>query len=198
MDRLIDLRSTDAMTTPTIPTRPPALLAGSPAFDVAPTGHPVRDVPADLVRRALASRSYAVLATVSPAGRPHAAGVLYTMVGDDLWLSTETTSRKGRNLLASPHVGVTVPVRRLPIGPPATIHLQGRAVVVAVDDPEVLRLVATGDLKAITSHGEREIPDGCFVRITPGRTIHTYALGMSLWSALRNPLASAGRSTLRP
>lgn len=187
------------MTTATAPTTidaPPAPLEGSPAS--ASTGHPVRDVPADLVRRALARRSYAVLATVSPAGRPHAAGVLYTMVGDDLWLSTETTSRKGRNLLASPHVGVTVPVRRLPIGPPATIHLQGRATVLAVDDPEVLRLVATGDLKAITSHGEREIPDGCFVRITPGRTIHTYALGMSLWSVLRNPLASAGRSTFRP
>ncbi|HEV7723325.1 MAG TPA: pyridoxamine 5'-phosphate oxidase family protein [Iamia sp.] len=166
--------------------------------DLAATGHPVRTVPAALVRRALARRSYAVLATVSPAGRPHAAGVLYTTVGDDLWVSTETTSRKGRNLRADPHVGVTVPVRRLPVGPPATIHFQGRAEVLAVDDPEVLRLVETGDLKAITSHGEREIPDGGFVRITPGRTIHTYALGLSLWSVLRNPLAAAGRATLRP
>ncbi len=170
MDRLTDPGSTDGMTTATIPT--------------------------DLVRKALAKRSYAVLATVSPAHRPHAAGVLYTMVGDQLWLSTETTSRKGRNLLADPHVGVTVPVRRLPVGPPATIHFQGRADVLAVDDPEVQRLVATGDLKAITSHGELDHPDGCFVRITPARTIHTYALGMSLWSVLRNPLASAGRAEL--
>jgi hypothetical protein len=174
---------TTAAVSPTIP------------IDLASTGHAVRDVPADLVRKALATRSYAVLATVSPAGRPHAAGVLYTTVGDDLWVSTETASRKGRNLLANPHVGVTVPVRRLPVGPPSTIHFQGRADVVGVDDPEVLRLVGTGDLKAITSHGELEIPDGCFVRITPGRTIHTYALGMSLWSVLRNPLASAGRTT---
>lgn len=165
--------------------------------DIAPTGHPVRTVPADLVRRALVKRSYAVLATVSPAGRPHAAGVLYTMVGDDIWLSTETTGRKGRNLLAGPHVGVTVPVRRTPIGPPATIHLQGRAEVFGPDAPEVARLVATGDLKAITSHGELDLADGCFVRITPARTIHTYALGMSLWSAIRNPLAAAGHTTFR-
>lgn len=164
----------------------------------APTGHPVRDVPAALVRRALARRSYAVLATVSPAGRPHAAGVLYTMVGDDLWLSTETTGRKGRNLLSGPHVGVTVPVRRLPVGPPATIHFQGRAEVLGPDDPEVRRLVGTGDLKAITGHGELDLPDGCFVRITPARTVHTYALGMSLWAALRNPLAAAGRATFGP
>jgi hypothetical protein len=168
-----------------------------PTPDLAATDQVVRTVPADLVRRALAKRSYAVLATVSPAGRPHSAGVLYTMVGDDLWLSTETTGRKGRNLLAGPHVSVTVPVRRLPVGPPSTIHFQGRAEVLGVDDPEVLRLAATGDLKAITSHGELELPDGCFVRITPAATVHTYAIGMSLWSVLRNPLASAGRTSFR-
>lgn len=163
--------------------------------DLAATGHPVRTVPADLVRRALARRSYAVLATVSPAGRPHAAGVLYTTVGDDLWVSTETTGRKGRNLRADPHVGVTVPVRRLPVGPPAAIHFQGRAEVLAVDDPEVRRLVETDDLRSITGHGELELPDGCFLRITPGPTIHTYALGLSLWSVMRNPLTAAGKAT---
>jgi hypothetical protein len=168
-----------------------------PTADLASTGHPIRTVPADLVRKALAKRSYAVLATVSPAGRPHAAGVLYTMVGDDIWLSTETTGRKGRNLLASPHVGVTVPVRRIPVGPPATIHLQGRAEVFGVDAPEVRRLVETGDLTSITSHGELDLADGCFVRITPARTIHTFALGMSLWHVLRNPLACAGRTSFR-
>lgn len=161
-----------------------------------PDGPPVRDVAPDLVLRALARRSYAVLATVSPAGRPHAAGVAYVTVGSTLYLSTERGSRKGRNLEANPHVGVTVPVRRLPLGPPATIHFQGRAEVLDVDDPEVLTLVESGDLKGITSHGELDLPDGCFVRITPARTVHTYALGMSLWAVVRDPLALAGRTTL--
>lgn len=39
----------------------------------------------------------------------------------------------------------------------------------------------------VTRHGELALADGCFVRITPGRTIHTYDLGMSLGSVLRNP-----------
>ncbi|QYG91043.1 pyridoxamine 5'-phosphate oxidase family protein [Iamia sp. SCSIO 61187] len=169
-----------------------------PPADPADAGPPVRDVPADVVRKALATRSYAVLATVSPAGRPHAAGVLYTTVGDDLWVSTETASRKGRNLVASPHVAVTVPVRRLPLGPPATIHFQGRAEVLAVDDPEVRRLVGMGELKGITSHGELDLPGGCMIRITPAATVHTYGVGMSLWSFVRNPLAAAGRATFRP
>lgn len=165
-------------------------------IDLAPTGHPVRTVPAVVVRKALATRSYAVVATVSPAGRPHSAGVLFTTVGDDLWFSTETTGRKGRNLLATPHIGVTVPVRRLPVFAPATIHFQGRAEVFGPDDPEVQRLVTTGDLKAITSHGELDLGDGCFVRVRPNRTVHTYALGMSLWQVARNPLACAGRAVL--
>lgn len=169
----------------------------TPDPDPAPAAA-VRAVPADLVRKALAARSFAVLATVSPAGRPHAAGVLYTTVGDDLWVSTETTSRKARNLIATPHVAVTVPVRRLPVGPPSTIHFQGRAEVLPVDDPEVRRLAGTGELKGITSHGELDLPGGCMVRITPTSTVHTYGLGMSLRSFVRHPLDAAGTATFRP
>ena len=58
MDRLTGSVSTGSMTTTTHP---------QPAPATAATGNPVRDVPADVVRKALATRSYAVLATVSPA-----------------------------------------------------------------------------------------------------------------------------------
>lgn len=154
------------------------------------------EVPPALVLRTLARRSYAVLATVSPAGRPHATGIAYAAVGRHLYASILRGSRKGRNVAADPHVAVTVPVRRLPVGPPATIHFQGTAELLAVDDPEVRRLVAGGEVEGITSHGELDLPDGCIVRITPGATVHTYALGMSLWRVLRDPLSAAGRTTL--
>lgn len=177
------------MTPTTTPTAPAPAAA-------PPDPTPVRDVPAALVERALARRSYAVLATVSPAGRPHAAGVLYAAVGTTLYLSTDRASRKGRNLASTPHVGVTVPVRRLPVGPPAAIQLQATAEVLAVDHPDVVALAADGSIAAVTRHGELERPDGCIVRLTPGRTVHTYGLGMSLWRLLREPLAAAGRATL--
>jgi hypothetical protein len=157
--------------------------------------HLTRLVDPALVRKVVAKRSYAVLATVSPAGRPHAAGVLYAVAGDDLWVSTHLESRKGRNVATTPYVGLTIPVRRIPLGPPGAVQAQARAEVVALDDPRVAPLVADGSLKGITSHGELDLPGGCFLRITPNRTVHTYGLGLSLWALARDPLAAEGRST---
>jgi general stress protein 26 len=157
----------------------------------------VRVVPPELVRAAIAKRSYAVVATVSAAGHPHAAGILYATVGPDLYFSTDRGSRKGRNLAAHGRVGITVPVRRVPFGgPPSAVQLQGSAEVLATDDPHVLGLVERGELKSITSHGELDRPDGCIVRVTPDPTAHTYGLGMSLWHLVRHPLDAAGRTDL--
>jgi pyridoxine/pyridoxamine 5'-phosphate oxidase len=142
----------------------------------------------DIVLRQLATRSFAVLSTTSPAGRPHAAGVLYAAVGTTLWVSTLRGSRKARNVAANGHVAVCVPVRRSPVGPPSTIQFQARAEVVAVDDPRV----RPAELGAITSHGELDLPDGCLLRIEPAGRVHTFGLGMSLLRLARDPLHAAG------
>ena len=144
------------------------------------------------VVRALGRRSFCTLASVSPAGRPHAAGVLYEAVGTTLYVSTDRTSRKARNVAANPHVGICVPVRRLPIGPPSSLQFQATADVLALDDADITRLVEAGKLKSITGHGELDLPDGCFLRIAPARRINTYGLGLSLRRLLKDPLNAAG------
>ncbi|HET6662832.1 MAG TPA: pyridoxamine 5'-phosphate oxidase family protein, partial [Acidimicrobiales bacterium] len=151
---------------------------------------------AGLVRRALARRSFATVATVSERGRPHVAGVLYALADDALWFSTDRDSRKGRNLAANPHVAVDVLVRRIPVGPPSSIHFQATAEIVDTDDPRLRALVAAGELKSITGHGELDRPGGCFVRVAlPGR-VHTYGLGMSLLHLARHPLECGGTTRL--
>jgi hypothetical protein len=154
--------------------------------------HPTLKLSEQDVIRALDRRSFCTLASVSAAGRPHVAGVLYAAVGTTLYVSTSLDSRKARNIAANPHVGVCVPIRRLPIGPPSSLQFQATAAVHALDDPEILRLVDAGKLKAITGHGELELPGGCFLRITPGRRINTYGLGMSIRQLLKDPLSAAG------
>ncbi|MEZ5406637.1 MAG: pyridoxamine 5'-phosphate oxidase family protein [Acidimicrobiales bacterium] len=146
-----------------------------------------------LVERAIGRRSFCVLGTVSPAGRPHAAGVIYTSVDDDLWVSMDRSSRKARNIAANRHVHVQIPVRRGPVGPPSSIQFAATAELFGPDDPEVRRLMAQHRLKKVTGHGELERPDAALVRIRPDRVLHTYGLGLSLLKLIRDPLRAGGR-----
>ena len=144
------------------------------------------------VRRAIERRSVATLATVSTSGRPHAATVLYQCVDDVLFVSTDRDSRKARNIAAQGLAAVTIAVRRLPIGPPASIQFQSAATILANDDPEIVHLAGAGRLDKITAHGELQREGACFLRLALPTRIVTYALGMSLWQVIRNPLDAAG------
>lgn len=149
------------------------------------------------VERAIAKRSFCTLATVSPAGRPHAAGVVYAAVDGRLWISTDRGSRKARNIAANERVHVNIPVRRAPVGPPSSIHFEATAELFERHDPLVRRLAEAGRLRVITAHGELDRADGCFVRITPADVLHTYGLGLPLRTLIRDPLHAAGRVVRR-
>lgn len=151
----------------------------------------------------LAAKSFATLATVSSDGFPHAAGVLYAVGacrtdGDatdvTLYVNTMRSSRKARNVEATGRAGVVVPVRKLPVGPPFSIQFQARAQIVSTTDSEILQLVEAGRLAAITSHGELDEPDGCFIRIRLCGRIHTYGIGVSALALARDPLHVGSRS----
>lgn len=146
----------------------------------------------DRVVRAIHRRSFCTLATVSERNRPHATGVLYEAVGTTLYVNTLRTSRKARNVATNPDVSVCIPIRRLPVGPPSSVQFQAQASILNNDDPEIARLIADGHLRSITSHGELDNPDGCFLRIASTGRINTYGLGMSLHQLLRDPLNAGG------
>jgi hypothetical protein len=163
---------------------------------VAPTATVFHPEPS-MIRRAIERRSVAHLATVSTANRPHAATVLYQCVDDALFVSTYRNSRKARNIAEHGVAAVTIPVRRLPIGPPASIQFQSAATILANNDPEIVHLAEAGRLDKLTAHGELDLADACFLRLPLPARLVTYALGMSLWRAVRNPLDAAGEVDLR-
>src|SRR5262245_34658896 len=175
MVRLANSASTAAMTT-TTPQTDPQLRAQ--------------------VTQALGRRSFSVLAPASPAGEPHAVSVLYAAVGTTLYVHTFRDTVKARNVAANPHVAVSVPVRRLPVGPAMAVQFRGRAELVEQDDPEILRLIEAGSLKKICVGDEPTDPRGCFLRITPNGRVGTYGIGMPIRRVLRDPLSAIGSVSL--
>jgi hypothetical protein len=175
------------------------MVAMDTAHDIDPTtptsSAPVALRPADpalgpAVKKAVSRRSFAVLGTASATGRPHNAGVAYQLAAGRIWVSTYRESRKARNVAARPEVAFTVPVPRIPLFPPATVQIQGRAEIVGLDDPELRRLAAAGQLKKVTGHGELELDGGCYLRIDLPARVPVFALGMSRWQLLRDPLGA--------
>ncbi len=150
------------------------------------------------IAKIVARRSFCVLATTSAAGRSHAAGVVYDWADGALYVHTMRSSRKARNVAANSRVGIVIPARRLPVGPPFTVQFQADATVVAMNDPEIETLVAGRRLRRTSGHGALDEPDGCFLRITPGPTIHTYGIGVPVIAVAKDPLHSGARSTHWP
>jgi hypothetical protein len=143
-----------------------------------------------IIRRELARRSFCTIATASSAHFPHVAGVLYTLVGDDLYVTMHDDSAKARNLAANPRVAICVPVRKIPIGPPFAIQFQGRATVFSATDPEIASLLETNALKKITTSIDLTDPRNCFVRISPNRRVSSYGLGVPLLQVMRDPVSA--------
>ena len=170
----------DGMDTPTAITTPAETSPSTPGPEP------------DRVVAQLRRRSFATLATTSPAGVPHVAGVLYEIVGDRLYVNTLRTSRKARNVDVGGRVAICVPIRRLPVGPPSSVQFQAVARVVPTDAPEIRAALDAGGLRSLTKHGELELLDGCFIEVELPRRLLTYGLGMSLPSLIADPLAGAG------
>jgi pyridoxine/pyridoxamine 5'-phosphate oxidase len=84
----------------------------------------------------LASARNAWLATVTPAGHPHAAPLWIVVDDETLWFWTLPSSAKGRNLAADDHV---------------VLHVESDDDVVIVNGRASLRLPSTGVVAAYAS-----------------------------------------------
>ncbi len=171
------------------------------------TGKPSPEATQGVQRKILAAlrkRSFLTLATVSPKGRSHVAGVVYEWVAPNsgrdgaLWIHLSANSRKARNIAASPHAAVTIPfhtfpLRVVPVGPPNTIHFQCAVELIAMDSAEATALLNAGKLRSISGHGALDMPDGVFCKITPVGWIHSFGIGVRMIDLIRDPIGRGGR-----
>lgn len=155
------------------------------------------DPSAEVVWRALAKESFAVVAHVTPEGSPRSSGVSYGVIDGALCVVVGADSWKARHMAADERVAVTVPVHRggllsllLPI-PPATISFHGTVVVHSLDTDRGRAL-----LDRLGSVLPPERRAGCVVlEITPQRHFVTYGIGVTLLD-MRDPAAARARVPL--
>jgi hypothetical protein len=134
------------------------------------------------VWREIGKASFLVISYITPSGEPRSAGVMYTVIGQKLYVVTGPDSWKTRHVAVDGRVAVTVPVRRggvlsllAPI-PPATISFHGTAIVHPPDSPPVRPV-----LEQLGSLLPKERRDSvAIIEITPQGTFATYGVGIAL------------------
>lgn len=138
------------------------------------------------VIKTIARHHYCTLATSTPNGKPHVVGVQYDFVDGHLYFITYKNTKKVRNISLNQNVAVCIPVPKYPLAPPLSIQFQGTATILEPQDAEIISLLESGKLKKITGHGVLNQPEGCFLKVTPKRKIHTYGLGIPALTLLRD------------
>ncbi len=155
----------------------------------------------------LRKRHFAVLATASADGRPHAAGVNYGVSGPDhdlaIYVMTRRHLLKARNISHNARVALVIPQRRwlLWFLPPATMQLSGRAEILDGGDPAGVRVfegfwLGRRILRAYDAERQRGETRICFLKITPDPVVSTYMVGANVLRLGRHMKSGAGRAML--
>ncbi len=159
------------------------------------------------VKRELCRRNFAVLATASDNGRPHAAGVNYGVSGADqnliIYVMTRSHLQKARDIARNPQVALVIPLRRwlLWFLPPATIQLRGQAEILDGADANGVAVfqrfwMGRRILRAYDAERQRGETRICFLKIVLDPTISTYMVGASILHIRSHMEAGAARVTL--
>jgi hypothetical protein len=150
-------------------------------------------VSTEMVWRALAKASFAIVSHVNAAGEPRSSGVMYGTADRRLYVAVAADGWKARQIVTGQELAVTVPVRRggilalfVPI-PPATITFQAKATVHPAGSLEI---------GSVSKNLERLVPEArkagsCILELVPEGRFLTYGIGVSLMKMANPALALA-------
>lgn len=142
----------------------------------------------DQIWQEMEEQVFAVIGTVTTRGRVQTTGIVYVVRDGDVYIATGCNSLKVRNILANPHVSLTVTIpKRIPFCPwikipPATITFQGQASIESLQEtPEEIRKALTKDLKMSPEMSSNM----CFIKVRPEGQFLTYGVGTSLMGMMK-------------
>lgn len=141
------------------------------------------------IKKLIEKNSFCILATISPDGKPHSVGVIYSARGLDIYIFTGRGTKKVRNISNNRQVAVAIPVPYiLRFIPPRVIQFQGRGEILPISDSSANQVYKWRIPKDV---------DGCFIHIRPEGKIWTHGIGMSFIERARRP-EKVGRTIAIP
>ena len=142
--------------------------------------------PFDYIEKQLRKKTFGILTTVTPQGRPHSVGVVYAVapLGQPccLYLITRPVLKKARNIRDNPNVSLVVPFPHYLFRsiPPRCIQFQGKAELLPIDDPIVIKAFQSSIvLKRSMEHSLR-LGESVFIRIVPDKKIFCFGIGANI------------------
>lgn len=159
--------------------------------------------PFSFVEAQLRKKNFGVLSTINPRGSLQTTGILYAVSPPGapfrLYLLTEASYLKARNISRNPEVSFLVPYPHhlLPFVPASCISFSGTADILPMEDPEGREAFTANRMLRMNLAEADSMEEGIFIRIRPKRSMHCYGVGIGLMTIARNP-AEAGYSVKIP
>ena len=142
------------------------------------------------VEKQLRKKSFGILTTVTPQGRPHSVGVVYAVAPPDLPFSLYLISRpvlkKARNIRNNPNVSFVVPFPHYLVRliPPSCVQFQGKAEPIPFEDPIAIKSFQSSIVLRRSLLHSVELGESIFFRIVPDKKIFCWGIGANVWQFL--------------
>jgi hypothetical protein len=155
------------------------------------------------IEEQLRKMTFGVLSTLNPGGSLQTTGILYGVsppgAGLRLYLLTDQSYLKVRNILKNPEVSFLVPFPHhfLRFVPASCISFPGTAEIVPEDDPEARGAFQASRILRMNLEEISNMENAVFIKIRPKRRMHCYGVGFGLMELMRDA-AGAGYSVEVP
>jgi hypothetical protein len=144
----------------------------------------------DFLESKLRTKTYGILGTNAPDGRPHSVGVVYAMPPAGmpfcLYLITRPVLKKARNIQTNPNVSFVVPFPHylFRMLPPASIQFQGKAEFIPIDDRVAIEAFQRSIVLRRSLEHSLNLGQSTFIRIIPDSKIFSFGIDASIWRYL--------------
>lgn len=153
----------------------------------------VRNLPFKYVEKQLRKKKFGFLGTITPDGRAHVAGVMYSVSppGKKLkfYVITGATVKKAKNIKQKSQISFAIPFPHYLIrfAPDFCIQFQGQAEILPFNDPEGQEAIKNQRImKRMLERIPLDTTNEIIIRIIPDEKIHGFGLGMSIFKLLKN------------